>query len=223
MVQVQSSIRERVKWCDFPAPYQYFSAYAIARDKGLIPEMEEAARSTLYLPMTFETLGEGLRFFKGSALHDLAQFRRRCRDNLVTSVESYLDVHASGRSSIWLGCPEVVPKRSPSDSSPQDVFPGWLGQFFTRLNNHMKLRAFTNSLDSFSMSVAEEYSTALQSHASCKFCSGVDVAKGSTFRLELRHEFVRAHEKEPVIPPTPRRDVCVMWRVPLRSERTLSS
>jgi len=90
MVQVQSSIRERVKRWDFPVPggTEDFSAYAIARSKGLIPEMEEAARATLYSPMTFETFGEGLRLFKGSALRDLVQFRKRCRDNLVARVES---------------------------------------------------------------------------------------------------------------------------------------
>ena len=168
MVQVQSSIRERVHWGKFPTPggTEHFSAYAIARSKGLIPEMEKAARWTLYQPMTFGTLGEGLRLFKGSALRDLAQFRKRGRDNLVTCLESYLDVHAPGPSSIWLGCPEVVPKRSPSDSSPQGVFPGWLCQFISRLNNNLKLRAFTDSISNLRMTLDEEYSTALRARLS---------------------------------------------------------
>ena len=200
MVQVQCSIREKVKFEEFPVPRgtEYFSAYAIARSKGLIPEMEEAAHWTLYRPMTFETLGEGLRLFKGSALRDLAQFRRRCRDNLVTRVESYLDVHAPGPSSIWLCCPEIVPKRSPSDSSPQGVFPGWLCQFISRLNNNVKLRAFTDSLGNSKMTIDEEYSTALQSHSDCKFCSKVDSMKGSSFRSELWLKLVVPHDKVPI-------------------------
>jgi hypothetical protein len=196
MVQVQSSIREKVKHRDFPAPdgTENFSAYAIARNKGLIPEMEKAARETLIQPMTFKTLGEGLCLFTGSALRDLAQFRKRYRDNLITRFESYLDVRSPGPSSIWLDCPEVLPKASPSGSSPQDVFPGWLCQFISRLNNNLKLQAFTKSLNSFSMGVDEEYSAALRSHASCKFCSGVDVAKGARFWLALWREFSRARE-----------------------------
>jgi len=202
MVQIQSSIRERVNWSDFPAPSgtKHFSAYAIASSKGLVPEMEEAARKTLDYPMTFETLGEGLRLFKGSTLRDLVQFRKRCGDNLVTCLESYLDVHAPGPSSIWLGCPEVVPKRSPSDSSPQDVFPSWLCQFLSRINKNLKQRAFTTSLSriSLTLAVCKEYSTALRSHSGCKFCSGVDLAKGSMFRLELWSKLAGAPDKVPI-------------------------
>jgi hypothetical protein len=79
MASVQSYIRLQVKWEEFPAPKgtEAFAAYAIARAKGLIPEMEHAARLTLNYPMTFEKLGEGLRLFEGSALRDLASFRKR--------------------------------------------------------------------------------------------------------------------------------------------------
>ena len=60
MVSVQSSIRAEVSRGDFPAPSGAgaFSAYAIASAKGLIPEMEYAARLTLNHPMTFEILAE---------------------------------------------------------------------------------------------------------------------------------------------------------------------
>jgi hypothetical protein len=79
MTSVQSYIRLQVKWEEFPAPKgtEAFAAYAIASAKGLIPEMEYAARLTLNYPMTFENLGEGLRLFEGSALHDLVNFRKR--------------------------------------------------------------------------------------------------------------------------------------------------
>jgi len=201
MVQVQFSIREKVKWRVFPTPswgIECFGEYAIARSKGLIPEMEEAARKTLCIPMTFEILGEGLRLFKGSALCDLAQFRKRCRNNLVTCLESFLDVHASGPSSIWLGCPDVVPNRSPLGSSPQDVLPNWLCQFLSQMTNNLKLSGFTDSLAGFSPKVNEEYLTAFRSHAGCNFCSGVDSVKGSTFRLEIRRKLNQALDKVPI-------------------------
>jgi hypothetical protein len=79
MASVQSAIRLQVKWGEFPAPKgaEAFAAYAIASAKMLIPEMENAARSTLDYSMTFENLGEGLRLFEGSALRDLVSFRKR--------------------------------------------------------------------------------------------------------------------------------------------------
>jgi hypothetical protein len=82
MASVQSYIRLQVKWGEFPAPKgaEAFAAYAIASAKRLIPEMENAARLTLGYDMTFEKLGEGLRFFEGSALRDLAGFRKGARD-----------------------------------------------------------------------------------------------------------------------------------------------
>jgi len=78
MVSVQSNIRSAIKLGTFPAPgdAEGFSAYAIASSMGLVPEMENAARLTLGHPMTFESLGEGLRSFKGRALCDL--IRHRC-------------------------------------------------------------------------------------------------------------------------------------------------
>jgi hypothetical protein len=92
MASVQSFIRAEVSRGEFPAPKgaEAFSAYAIASGKGLIPEMENAARQTLDHPMTFEILGEGLRLFEGWALRDLANFRKRYRDNLVSCFESFL-------------------------------------------------------------------------------------------------------------------------------------
>jgi len=77
MVSIQSHIRAEIQRGTFPAPIESdgFSAYAIASSKGLIPEMENAARLTLGHPMTFESLGEGLRSFKGRALCDLLHYR----------------------------------------------------------------------------------------------------------------------------------------------------
>ena len=79
MESVQTNIRAAIKLGTFPAPVkaEAFSAYAIASSMGVVPEMEDAARLTLDQPMTFESLGEGLRSFKGGALCDLIRYRKR--------------------------------------------------------------------------------------------------------------------------------------------------
>ena len=76
---VQFIIRVAIKAGKFPAPdkAEGFSAYAIASGLGLVPEAEEAARLTLGQPMTFESLGENLRSFKGQALCDLIRYRSK--------------------------------------------------------------------------------------------------------------------------------------------------
>ncbi len=78
MESAQSDIRDEIKLGRFPAPVgaEAFSAYAIANSLGLIPEMENAARLTSRYPMTFKSLGEGLRLFKGRALCDLVRYRK---------------------------------------------------------------------------------------------------------------------------------------------------
>ena len=77
MVSIQYYIRAEINRGTFPSPVEAeaFSAYAIASSMHLVPEMENAARLTLGQPMTFESLGEGLRLFKGRALCDLVRFR----------------------------------------------------------------------------------------------------------------------------------------------------
>ena len=77
MVSIQSNIRDEVKLERFPAPGkdEAFSAYAIASSMGLSSEMEHAARLTLGQPMTFQSLGEELRLFKGQALCELVRYR----------------------------------------------------------------------------------------------------------------------------------------------------
>jgi hypothetical protein len=77
MVSIQQEIRDKVDLGRFPTPVkaQAFSAYALASSLGLIPEMENAARQTLEQPMTFESLGEGLRSFEGQALRELVRYR----------------------------------------------------------------------------------------------------------------------------------------------------
>src|SRR6266404_4728914 len=93
MEGVQSSVRGEVALRPSLAlnMAQAFRSYAIASSSGLIPEIDIAARLTLDQPMTFEHLGDELRFFEGSALHELVRFRKCCRDNLVSCLQSFLD------------------------------------------------------------------------------------------------------------------------------------
>ncbi|KAN0137922.1 hypothetical protein V8E53_004406, partial [Lactarius tabidus] len=76
MELIQLDIRAKVKSGAFPAPVkaEAFSAYALASSLGLIPEMDHAAHLTLGQPMTFESLGEVLRSFKGNSLHELIRY-----------------------------------------------------------------------------------------------------------------------------------------------------
>ena len=77
MESIQTNVRDLVERGKFPAPVQAeaFSAYAIASRMGLSPEIEYAGRLTLGQPLTFDSLGEGLRSFTGQALCDLIRYR----------------------------------------------------------------------------------------------------------------------------------------------------
>ena len=79
MEEVQFNIRVAVKHGKFPAPVKAegFCAYAITSGFGLIPEAGVAARLTMGQPMTFKSLGERLRSFKGLALCNLIHYRGR--------------------------------------------------------------------------------------------------------------------------------------------------
>ena len=163
MVQVQSYIRAEIDRGIFPAPVgtEAFRAYAITGRKGLIPEMEKAARLTLDHPMTFETLGEALRLFDGRALRDLARFRRCCRDNLVMCLKSFLETQgtgASGRGSAG-GC-------SGCGSSSREF--SWLGQVISRYKDSKK-QLFADPLPTPS-NIRGEYLKALPSYANSNHC-----------------------------------------------------
>ena len=193
MDSVQSFIRAKVKLGEFPAPKgaEAFSAYAIASGKKLTPEMESAARQTLDLPMTFETLGEELRSFDGCALRDLINFRKRCRDNIIHSnglLDSFLSGKPSGPSKIWIGC-----QNSRVTSSGQTL-PRWLTQLLSSTQDNMKLQKFTHPFD-IHLKIREEYTTALQNHGSCYFCFGVHIRNGSTFCAKLEKKLAEARHK----------------------------
>jgi hypothetical protein len=193
MTSVQSSIRAEVKRGEFPAPkgVEAFLAYAIARAKGLTPEMESAARQTLECSMTFEVLGEGLQSFEGSALHDLAIFRMRVRDNLITCLKSFLNIQPSGPSSIWVGCPAVMNGYYRQNRA----LPTWLSEILLQNWANMNgCNRFTLRLDIHSR-IRQEYLTALQKHSNCIFCSAVLMRSGLTYCAELENKLAQAQDK----------------------------
>jgi len=192
MVSVQSSIRAEVNRGAFPAPSgaEAYSEYAIAGVKDLVPEMENAARQTLDLPLTFEIFGKGL---EGWVLCNLANFRRRCRDNLIACLDSFLNVEPSGPSGIWVGCP-YVSKRSASTGSVVRVLPLWLQELLSRSRNDLKLQVYTHPLDIHSR-IREGYVKALLTHLDCKFCIAVHVKNGFAYCVELENKLAQARDK----------------------------
>jgi hypothetical protein len=190
-------MRAEVKRGVFPAPdgAEAFLAYAIAAGKGLVPEMENAARLTLDQLMTFDILGEGLRLFEGWALHDLVSFRKRCRDKFITCLDTFIDVQPPGPSSIWVGCPEVMPTRAEAGAyRPNLTLPRWLKELLSRNRNVLRLQTFTHPLDIQSR-IRQEYLMALQNHATCIFCLGVHLMNGSTFCAELENKLAEARDE----------------------------
>jgi hypothetical protein len=198
MVQIQSSIRTEVSRGCFPAPVgtEAFRVYAIARGKGLIPETENAACQTLDHPMTFETLGEGLRLFDGCALRDLARFRQRYREKLVTCLKAFHEAQDTGPSSIWFGCPGTMTSAGYGWSSRQSqpaVLPSWLRQVLSRKNDSKK-QVFVDPLPTPS-NIRAEYLKALLSHNDCSFCLQVHARDGPAFCAELESMLMLALDK----------------------------
>jgi hypothetical protein len=176
MASVQSSIRAKVKCGEFPAPKgaEAFPAYAIASAKDLIPEMENAARQTLDHPMTFEFLGEELRLFGGWALRDLASFRKRCRDNLVTCLNSVEVPHPSSRHSV-------------------------ISQSLSWTLNELQLQMFNHSLDIYP-TMHQEYVAAFENQKVCGFCFAKHFRSGTTFCAELEKKLAEVRNMVTVFP-----------------------
>jgi len=180
MVQLQSSIRAKVNRGTFPAPVgtEGFRAYAIACNKGLIPEMEKAAHMTLDHPMTFETLGEALLVFDGSALRDLARFRERCRDNLFSCLSS-LEAQFTGK---W-HCPNC------GCSSRWD--PNSLHQALAQIKSSKK-HAFADPVTP--LNIHGQYLKALAGCATCFNCRRGRTSN-STLSADLESNMAQARDK----------------------------
>ncbi|KAH9066071.1 hypothetical protein EDB83DRAFT_736461 [Lactarius deliciosus] len=186
MESVQSNIRAGIKLGRFPAPVgdEAFSAYAIASGLGLIPEMENAARLTLGYPMTFESLGEQLGSFEGRALCDLVRYRKRCRDNLVSCLDSFFDVRS--RFQMWAGCRQPF---TPTPNNTRDPPTVWLRDFFSGKSVELQ-NGFTRAISSPS-TVLEEYLEALKNHNNCDSCFRVHVREGVTFCRGLEDQLAQ--------------------------------
>jgi len=176
MAAVQSSIRAKMKSKDLHplTAAATFRAYCFASAKGLTQEMECVARLSLDFPMTFESIGDELAMFGGWALRDLARYRKRCRDSLVSCLESLLDLRLPP-SDIWVGCQ--------STTSPTIAW--WLQ---TLLTEHIRTLRGTFALSLLKpSSFRAEYLASLQSHVSqtdCTFCSKVHIMHGETFCVQ---------------------------------------
>jgi hypothetical protein len=197
MPSIQLLIREGVIRKEFPAPIgtEAFPAYAIASRLELLLEVERAARSTLEYPMTFEMLGKRLQFFTGRSLRDLADFRKRCKDNMVTCLDSYLDVQPSGPSSIWVGCPEVMPSTSSLEIRQQSrALPIWLNKCLSRCRNDLTSEQLTRPLV-LDSKIWTKYNTAYETHSNCEFCGEVILWKGSKYIIGLEENLRQAIDK----------------------------
>ena len=194
MVSAQLLVRAEVSRGGFPAPKgaEAFSAYVIASNKKLIPEMDNAARQTLEHPMTFEIFGEGLRWIEGWALQDLANFRKRCRDNLVACFESFLQLGQSPFD-IWAPCIDGRHLGRYSSYNSTGASPDWLLRFFqARLDESRD--AFSKPLFN-PRSIRWEYLSALNTHIiskNCTTCPKVHAQKGEAFCKELEDRLTQA-------------------------------
>ena len=190
MASVQSYVRSEVKRGTFSAPVgaEAFHAYAIASSMGLTPEMESAARLTLGYPMTFEFLGEGLRSFEGWALCDLVRYRKRCRNNLVSCLDSFFEMRS--RFQIWQGCREPTPNSNPVNVRAAPTV--WLRNFFS--SKSAELRNGLKQAICLPSTILEEYLAALKNHNSshCASCCRVHAMEGATFCKELEEQLTQA-------------------------------
>ncbi|KAH8983101.1 hypothetical protein EDB92DRAFT_1891810, partial [Lactarius akahatsu] len=180
MGAVQSSIRGEVAHRQSPIldGAQAFRAYAIASRSKLIPEMNVAAALTLDYPMTFEHLGDDLRLFEGWALHELSNFRKSCRDHLVSCFESFLALN--GPSKIWVDCrgskAKPLTKGAPA-------LPTWVHDLFSQQIEELK-QDFTRPL------IQPVY----RSHAAwgfsgtCTFCLERHATNGEDYRAQLEQD-----------------------------------
>jgi hypothetical protein len=189
MVGVPARIRAEIQSKKVPMPIgaSAFRAYAIASRGDLPSERKTLAHLTLDFPMTFEYIGDELPFFEGWALRDLIGFRKRCRDNLVSCIQSF---HLSEPPfNIWMPCTS-----STRHSSYQTGYsPSWLTNLFQQRITELG-QAFTNPLPNPS-NIHDEYLSALHAHIdshSCVSCMRVHTLKGETFCKELENRLALA-------------------------------
>ena len=203
MSTVQSSIRAEVVRRGLPAPTgaQSFRAFAIAFNNNLMPEMGATARLTLDYPLTFEMLGDELRLFSGPALRELAGFRKTCKNNIVSCLETFLDAR-KGPSNIWVGCPKPRPLSflftAPlSNDKDKQTLPLWLLDFLIQQIEELK-QHFTHPIIKPS-SIREKYLAALMRHSptleDCPTCLLVHAHKGEKYCAGLEQKLTHARNQ----------------------------
>ena len=203
MVGLQSRIRLEIQSREFPTLTgpETFRSYAISSSGQLPSEAEKLARLTLEFPMTFEHLCDELPSFRGWALRDLVNYRKRCRDNIVSCFESFLNL-SQPPFNIWIPCNTSATntssgycyncRRSYSDSYASNMSqatgssPPWLTLLFqTHINESRE--AFSKRLFN-PQSVRELYLSALNAHigpSGCISCTKVHTQNGEKFCKEL--------------------------------------
>jgi hypothetical protein len=186
MVGTQSRIRAEIQSKIFPALTgpETFRSYAISSSGQPPYEIEKLARLTLDFPMTFEYLCDELPSFEGRALRDLVGFRKRCRDNLVSCLESF---HRLDHPfNIWTRCDN-------SRYSDAAASPSWLTQLFQKHLNESR-EAFSNPFFD-PRNIGREYLSALRAHInsySCISCTKVHTLKGEMFCKALEDRLTQA-------------------------------
>ncbi len=199
MATVLSTVRSEIGR-QLPTTEAAYCAYAIACCKQLVPEMEATARLTLDHPMTFKAIADALPLFEGSALSDLVRFRKRCRDNLLSFFEGFVD-GSDSLSKIWFGCHNA--KRPPSTpQSDKAILAGWLRDLILQHTKSLK-ETYANTLPNPS-SFRKEFVAALRTHVSgtnCPSCSTVYATEGEAFHDQLYRRVSRARDKVCIFPP----------------------
>ena len=194
MAAVLASIRGAVALREVPVfdGTHAFRAYAIASSSRLIPEMNMTSSLTLDYPMTFKHLGGDLRLFERRALHELANYRKSCRDDLVTCLESFLDF-LNSPSKIWNGCHGNKAQKS------APALPNWVSDLFTQQIEELQ-QDFTRPLINPSV-IRAKYLEALQKHAisgRCTFCLEKHALKGEDYCVQLEQAIADARQKPSV-------------------------
>ena len=196
MVGVRSRIRAEIQSRTFPTltGAETFRSYAISSGGQLPSEAEKFAHLTLEFPMTFEYLCDELPLFQGWALRDLVNLRKRCRDNIVPSFESFLKLDQPPFN-IWIPCTGCTShdagycrsckrnfphlNKSAATGSP----PSWLTQLFQIRINECR-EGFSKPLFS-PQSIRKLYLSALKDHISsmsnCVSCTKVHAEHGEEF------------------------------------------
>ncbi|KAH9167989.1 hypothetical protein EDB89DRAFT_2232052 [Lactarius sanguifluus] len=135
MDAVMTHIRDAISRQDLPflRPETALHIYLLAQQHGLRPEVLQAARVTLRLPMIIKDLGSKLDFsgMTGASLHELWKYHQQVRADLKLSVLEF-------RNS---GLPDVVKclRCSSRHTGVANSFPQWLDNYIKSIAGDIPL------------------------------------------------------------------------------------